>query len=226
MRTALLSGTAAGVVLFIYQYVVIVPRIIAAEAFETHEHTGGQEHHHKSEWKPEEGWERHLFTAAGTILTGIGFAALLVSMSALGGYGLNVKHGLLWGLAGFLCFTVAPALGLPPEPPGVPVADLRARQLWWLVTAAATAAGLILIGRGRNWIVRICGGVVLVLPHVIGAPHAPGQQVVPAHLVREFAVAAIVGNGLFWLVLGGMAGVLFPTVAPHANNAVPKADGR
>ena len=35
---------------------------------------------------------------------------------------------------------LAPALGLPPEPPGLPVADVGARQLWWILTAGATAA--------------------------------------------------------------------------------------
>src|ERR1041385_4548099 len=155
MRNALLAGTAAGVVLFVYQYFLIVPRIVAAEAFETHEHAAADAHDHDSEWKPEEGWERNLFTAAGTILTGIGFAALLVSTLTISGYSLNFRHGLLWGLAGFVCFTVAPSIGLPPEPPGVPVADLRTRQLWWLFTAAATATGIALIVRRGRGILRI-----------------------------------------------------------------------
>jgi hypothetical protein len=78
------------------------------------------------------------------------FAALLLSTVILGGFGLDIRHGLLWGLAGFACFTVAPALGLPPKPPGVPVADVRARQLWWALTAGVTATGLILIAGGGS----------------------------------------------------------------------------
>ena len=101
--------------------------------------------HQHAEWKPDEGLERSVFTAASTILTGIGFAALLLSTVALCGFELDVRRGLLWGLAGFVCFAVAPALGLPPVPPGVPESDVRARQLWWVMTVAATAAGLFLI---------------------------------------------------------------------------------
>jgi cobalt transporter subunit CbtA len=211
MQAALVAGTIAGTLLFVYQYLVLVPQIVAAEAYESHEEgavAGGGPHAH-SEWKPSEGWERSLFTAASTISTGIGFAAFLLSIVALCGVELDVRRGLLWGLAGFVCFAVAPALGLPPVPPGVPESDVRARQLWWVMTVAATAAGLFLIfASGRGWISRIAGGLLLLLPHAIGAPQAIGPQIVPAHLVRTFALASIAGNGLFWLVLGAASGFL------------------
>jgi cobalt transporter subunit CbtA len=205
-RAALLSGSIAGALLFVYQYIEVVPRIVAAEAFEVQE----TDPHHASEWKPDDGWERNFFTAASTVLTGIGFAALLLAIVTLGGFDLDVRRGLLWGLAGFVCFTVAPALGLPPKPPGVPEADLGARQLWWVLTAAITAVGLgLMVGRRRRWFFRVGGAVLITLPHVIGAPQTSGPQVVPASLVRDFAIASIAGNGLFWLVLGTTAGSLF-----------------
>jgi cobalt transporter subunit CbtA len=207
MQTALLAGTIAGTLLFVYQYLVVVPQIVAAEAYESRDEGTDAGGHQHSEWKPSEGWERSLLTAASTILTGIGFAALLLSIVALCGVELDVRRSLLWGLAGFVCFAVAPALGLPPVPPGVPESDVGARQLWWVMTVAATAAGLFLIfASGRGWISRIAGGLLLLLPHAIGAPHAIGPEVVPAHLVRTFALASIAGNGLFWLVLGAAAG--------------------
>ena len=131
----------------------MVPQIVAAEAYETRdEGRDGRQHQH-TDWKPNDGWERSLFTAASTILTGIGFAALLLSTVSVCGFELDVRRGLLWGLAGFVCFAVAPALGLPPVPPGVPESDVRARQLWWVMTVAATAAGLFLIfAARRGWI--------------------------------------------------------------------------
>jgi cobalt transporter subunit CbtA len=213
LRAALLAGTIAGTLLFVYRYVVVVPRIAAAEGFEAPAENAGTERdpHHPSEWKPNDGLERSFFTGASTILTGIGFAALLLSSATLGGFRLNVQHGLLWGLAGFACFTVAPALGLPPEPPGVPVADLSARQLWWVLTVGLTAIGLVLIvGKHRRPVFRAGGGILLLLPHAIGAPQAIGPHLVPAALVHDFALASIVGNGLFWLVLGTITGLLFP----------------
>jgi cobalt transporter subunit CbtA len=206
MQAALLAGAFAGTLLFFYQRIVVVPRIVAAEAYE--ERAEADQHRH-SDWKPDNGLERSLFTAAGTILTGIGFAALLLSTVSLCGFGLDVRRGLLWGLAGFACFAVAPALGLPPVPPGVPVSDINARQLWWVMTVVATAIGLCLIfATRRGWVSRAVGGLLLLLPHAIGAPQTIGPQIVPAHLVRTFAVASIVGNGLFWLVLGAATGYL------------------
>ena len=127
MRSALVAGAISGSLLFLYQYLVIMPRIVAAEAFEARGEAAGAEghHHDHSDWKPGDGLERSIFTAGGTILTGIGFAAVLLALVILGDFGLDVRSGLLWGLAGFACFTVAPALGMPPMPPGVPVADLQ-----------------------------------------------------------------------------------------------------
>jgi cobalt transporter subunit CbtA len=212
MKSALLCGAIAGFLLFVYQEFFVVPRIIAAEVYEAKAEVSGEhsDHHEHSEWKPGEGFERTLFTAAGTILTGISFAAILFSVVALRGATLNVRSGLLWGLAGFACFVAAPSLGLPPEPPAVPVADLGARQLWWAGTAAATAIGLFLIFASRGgWMFRIIGVIFLVLPHWIGAPQAVGKEVVPAQLVRAFAISSIVGNGIFWLTLGIAGGVLF-----------------
>lgn len=218
VRTTLLAGTVAGTLLFVYQYFVLVPRIVAAEAFEGGETEG--DHHPQSEWKPSDS-ERNFFTAASTILTGISFAALLLSVIILSGFGLDVRTGPLWGLAGFACFTVAPALGLPPTPPGVPAADVHTRQLWWLLAVGLTAVGLgLIIGRRRRWIFRVVGGVLLLLPHAIGAPEATGPQAIPSSFLREFALASILGNGLFWLVLGVLAGILFP-LRPRAEPSRP-----
>ncbi len=220
MRAALLAGVIAGTVLFVYQHVIVEPQIVAAEVYEARGEGAQAEadHHQHSEWKPDNGLERSLFTAASTILTGIGFAALLLATVTLSGFSLDVRRGLLWGLAGFACFAVAPALGLAPVPPGVPVGDVRARQLWWVMTVAATALGLSLIfGSRRAWISRAAGGLLLLLPHAIGAPQTIGPPIVPAHLVRVFALASIVGNGLFWLVLGAATGFLFQFAKPRGS---------
>ena len=210
MRAALAAGAIAGILLFFYQQVVLVPRIVAAEVYEERAEGAGEDAgaHHDSEWKPRSGWERSFFTAASTILTGIGFAALLLATVTLSGFRLDVRRGLLWGAAGFACFALAPALGLPPLPPGVPAGDLRMRQLWWVMTVAATALGLFLIlAARRGWISRTAGVLVLLLPHAIGAPQTIGPEIVPAHLVRAFALASIGGSGLFWLALGAAAGL-------------------
>ena len=105
-----------------------------------------------SEWEPEEGLQRNAFTVAANILTAIGFALLLTGVYAIRGRQVMWREGLLWGLAGFVVFTAAPGLGLPPELPGMAVAELTARQTWWIATAAATAGGLCLLAfRPAAW---------------------------------------------------------------------------
>lgn len=133
MTVVLLSGVAAGLILFAVEHLTIVPLIRTAEVYEKagEEALSGMEHSDEG-WQPAEGWERTSLTALATVLTGIGFAALLFGVAFLAGVPLDAKRGLLWGLAAFVCVGLAPAIGLPPRPPGVAVADLDARQIWWV----------------------------------------------------------------------------------------------
>ena len=71
---------------------------------------------------------------AVNVVSGIGFALLLVAASEFAGGIANWRQGVLWGFAGFAVFTLAPGLGLPPELPAMPAADLFARQTWWVGT--------------------------------------------------------------------------------------------
>jgi len=205
------SGALAGLVLFALQYFTVVPLIQAAETYEA---AGNEAHsgavHENEGWQPAEGWERTSLTALTTVLTGIGFAAVLLGVMALAGETINTRHGALWGLAAFACFSLAPALGLPPQPPGVAVADLHQRQLWWAGTVIATAVGMWLIaGKRRSWFLRICGVGCLLLPHLIGAPVATGENSVPAQLVRRFTIASVATSGIFWLLAGTLGGFIY-----------------
>ena len=136
--SAALAGLIVGVVISIAQFFGTVPLIQQSEIYErkaaatppaAHSHavvakdqddTPG----HENEWEPEEGFQRNAFTVGANILTAIGFALLLTGVYAIRGRRVTWREGLLWGLAGFVVFTAAPSLGLPPELPGMPVADL------------------------------------------------------------------------------------------------------
>src|SRR5258706_524177 len=72
-------------------------------------------------------------------------AALFAFRTGHGVDGIRWHEGLVWGLAGFTVFTLAPGLGLPPQLPGVPAAPLLSRQIWWVLAALAAAGGLSLI---------------------------------------------------------------------------------
>lgn len=149
-----------------------------------------------------------LVTAAANIVLATGFALLLaVAMSLQKRTGW--QWGLLWGLAGYAAFFVAPAIGMPPELPGAEGGALHGRQLWWVATVASTAAGLALAVFARHAALRIVGLVFIAMPQFILAPqpHVHGGAA-PAALTHDFIRAAYVANAIFWLMLGAIVGAL------------------
>jgi cobalt transporter subunit CbtA len=210
-----LAGLLAGILLTLLHLAVTVPIILEAETYEqvaaAQAHaTGSGGHAHDAEaWAPEDGIERALFTLLADIITAVGFGLLLVATCVLAGRELTWREGLHWGLAGFAAFMLAPTIGLPPELPGMEAAPLLQRQAWWLATVAATAGGLALLFLGREPLRAGLGLVLLVLPHLHGAPQAvEHHSLVPAALAHQFVSAALVVNLLFWAALGAIAGLL------------------
>ncbi|QDZ01624.1 CbtA family protein [Nitratireductor mangrovi] len=216
---AAISGLLAGLVMTAMQVYATVPLILEAETFEG---AGGGHHHGEAAaageaapaegeeaWGPADGIERNSYTALVSIVTGIGFALVLVAASEFAGGIANWRHGLIWGFAGFGVFTLAPGLGLPPELPAMPAADLVARQVWWIGTVIATAAGLALIAFRSSALFAVLGVALIVAPHIIGAPQPETHESpVPADLHHRFVVAVTVVNLIFWLVLGAAAGAV------------------
>lgn len=217
--SAMIAGLITGVLLTLVQLFTTVPLIAQAEVYEQGGAPAAAPHNHSAHdhtavaWEPKDGFERTFYTGVTTVLTAIGYALLLGAVfSQLRSVGW--KTGLGLGIAGFLIFQLAPALGLPPEPPGSPYADLFARQLWWVGTAMATALAFGAWGYSHShskaiWIP--VGIVLILLPHVIGAPQpAPGQTtIVPHELSQRFAIMALCTAALFWLVLGSVQGFIF-----------------
>lgn len=213
---AAFAGVIAGLGMTVAQQLTTVPLILKAEVFEQaedaktvtqHQHEDGSVHEHGEGWAPSDGFERTAFTLAANVITGIGFALLLIAVSELAGGIIGWRQGVMWGLAAFAVFTLAPGLGLPPELPAMPTAELGPRQLWWLGTVAASASGLALIVYGRS-VLAITGGVaLLVAPHLIGAPQpASYESPIPESLHHSFVVAVVLTTLVFWVLLGGLAG--------------------
>src|SRR4051812_48968613 len=115
MLVALCSGAISGFALFVVQHLTIRPLIQQAEVYEHAAAEAGPNATHEEEgWQPSEGFERTAPTALATTLTGVGFSAILFGSASMTGTALNLRRGTLWGLAGFACFALAPALGLLP----------------------------------------------------------------------------------------------------------------
>ena len=221
---AALAGLIAGLLVTVAHHFGTAAIIARAEVYEkaADKAAGAAEampgmDHGAAEWEPADGLQRTAFTALADILTGIGFGLLLVSAYALRGAAVDWRKGLLWGLAAFATFTLAPGLGLPPEVPGTSAAPLLDRQIWWVATAVATGGGLaaIFLGRRAAWVV---GGIVLIaLPHLVGAPQ-PAQPggAAPESLAHLFIAAAVATSLLFWLVLGSLTGFFYQRMAAAA----------
>ena len=211
---AALAGAIAGLGMTVAQQLSTVPLILKAETYEgtapTDSHAGETAaHEHGDEaWAPADRFERTAFTAAANIVTGIGFALLLVAVSELFGGIRNWRQGIFWGLAGFAVFTLAPGLGLPPELPAMPAAELAERQLWWIATVLCTAIALGLLVYQRSLVTVLAAIALLVAPHLIGAPQPASYETsIPEGLYQSFVVAVALTTLLFWLLLGGLAGL-------------------
>jgi cobalt transporter subunit CbtA len=190
------------------------PLILQAERYEARAadpsagSASGEMHSHPPA-AADAGGRRFAMTLLTNGLTGIGFGLLLSGCLLLHGRAVGLVGGLVWGAAGFAVFALAPALGLPPELPGQAAADLDARQAWWLFATSATAAGLALLVLGPRWWLRPLGVVLLLLPHLAGAPHPPPPTGgPPPELIRQFITASLLTGALFWLVLGAAAGAI------------------
>jgi len=213
---AILAGLLAGLLVSIVQEVRVVPLLFEAEAYEAGahaaahtDHAGHAHDHGAAAWMPADGAERRLYTWMANIVTAVGFGLILTACYALRGRPVQGRDGLLWGLAGFTAFGLAPALGLPPELPGAAPADLVDRQIWWVLTAVATAGGLALLAFGRRLPWQVAGGALIATPHLIGAPVPEGPGTVPADLAAEFAVASLATASLFWVALGMLTGAFY-----------------
>lgn len=220
---AVIAGVVAGLALTGLQRIAVVPLILEAETYETagadgsthsHAHDDAGHSHDAAPVEAEDGdGTRTLFTLLANLVSAAGFALLLAAGMALAraaGHRVEWKRGLLWGLAGFCAIQLAPALGLPPELPGAAAAELGARQGWWVLTAALTAAGLAWLAFvPRAWL-KPLGLVAIILPHLIGAP-APEHHggLAPEALARDYVYAALITNGVFWLILGLLTAGLF-----------------
>jgi cobalt transporter subunit CbtA len=224
---ALAAGLLSAILITQIQAFVTTPMIIQAETYETssgshdhstHDHNEAQndkkeqvasDDAEQEEWGPQDGLERQAYSFLANLVVGIGFSLLLIVGLTFEKSKFGTSRGILWGLAGFAVFTMAPNLGLPPELPTMPAADLTARQIWWVATILLSAAGLSITVFGKPPIIKILGIVLLALPHIWGAPHASGVSDVPPELAAHFAASTMVLSGLFWVMIGYFSSLIF-----------------
>lgn len=239
VSAALVAGFLAAVLATGLQLALTSPLILAAERYEApaaatpatlvlpiHAHGEGgtqADHGGATAWQPGAGLPRMAFTALATLVGGVGYALLLGAALLACGRDPTPESGLRFAVAGFAAVALAPAVGLPPELPGMDAAPLSDRQFWWIMTVAATGMGLYLIAIRRVPITILGGLVLIVAPHLAGAPLAPhGASAVPAAYAAQFAARSLAIAFVFWAAIGlafGWAWRTFSRTAPVAARA-------
>ncbi|MCA0433932.1 MAG: CbtA family protein [Proteobacteria bacterium] len=240
LLAAILAGLAAGLVMSVIQHVRLTPLILHAEVFEEKSAEGGHDHatppaqpeaavpaegtataetheHDEDAWAPADGLERTFYTTMFSMLAGAGYALALAGVALLAGLNITRQNAVLWGLSGFLAVSLAPAVGLPPELPGMPAADVTMRQIWWAATVLFTGAGLYLLATRQNAVGIAIAIVLFIAPHLYGAPEAPtSDSHVPAGLAAEFAANSLAANLVMWVLIGVFLSITLAKVEGEA----------
>lgn len=235
LSVGLLAGFLAGLLIAVLQQVTTTPLILLAETYEKQSEAvsaappaaGADKGHdhaaHDQGWKPADGLPRFFYTSVATIATAVGVSFLLIAGMIFAGDPMDERRSLAWAIAGFVASGLAPAAGLAPELPGAAAGDLVGRQTWWIGTAVATGAALWAFLRMESPVARLGAFVLLLAPHVIGAPHPHAfESKVPAEIAAQFAALSLVVQGLLWAFAGIAVGFLWPRFAPRlASRTVP-----
>lgn len=210
--SAVIIAIIAGLFLSLYQYFVITPIILASEVYEIIEPIKDNT---VKIWSPEDGIERSSFSFVANFLLCFAYGLLLLSAMAIKN-SITLVQGIFWGLAAYLSIFIAPALGLAPEIPGMEAAHLEGRQTWWIFTVLSTIFALWLIAF-KPITFKAIGGLLLIVPHLIGAPQATHHGFVNTNpqavhaltaLWHDFILQTSLANALLWLIIGSLSAFL------------------
>ena len=212
-RNLVLSAFAiaivAGFVFSAYQAFFITPLILTSELYEVSEPLAS---HQIEAWAPADGMERNSWSLATNFLLCFAYALILMSVMTVSS-SISFVKGLFWGGAAYLTVFAAPALGLPPEIPGMEEAYLEGRQAWWILTVILTALALWLIAF-QSTLNKVIGLILILVPHIVGAPQAeihgfinsdPKAVEALTLLWHDFILQTSIANALLWLVIGGLS---------------------
>ncbi|NIZ14752.1 CbtA family protein [Phaeobacter sp. HF9A] len=223
LTSALFAGAVAGLIIALLQLFFVQPVLLHAELYESGAlvHFGADPvtAHPELPGLFDEPM-RNLLSVLFTMLTYTGYALLMVALMSIAegrGHAITARSGILWGLAGFVTFHLAPGFTLAPEVPGVAAADVGARQIWWFATVASAGLAMWLIAFGSNIVAYAVAALLLLAPHVIGAPEPDVfTGPVPTEIGALFAARAF-GVGLAaWVLLGAFAGYFWQAEGQRA----------
>ena len=220
LLAVILSGIGAGLVMGIIQHVRLTPLVLQAETYEhvAHGHSAAPHQHGGEVWSPADGAERTFYTTLSSVLAAVGFAFLMAGVSIVGNRPITFRNGVLWGLCGFFAVAFAPALGLPPQLPGMAEAALLQRQFWWVGTILSTALGLWIVTSSKLLKTVIPALLLLFAPHMLWVPKIASEATpIPASLAAQFVTASLGANLIMWCVIGLTLGYFLERTKPHVD---------
>ncbi len=225
--SALFAGLVAGLVAVLLQWALMQKLILEGEEYET----GAKSHfagvlvlnedgetaaqaaasaEAEEEGEAESLVTRYALAFFAAFVTWVGLALVMVAGFALAerhAQRITMQDAILWGVAGFAALHVMTGIGLAPELPGTPAAELELRQLWWMTTAVTAIIAFAFMGYGRKPIHVALAMVLLIAPHLIGAPRLDGYAgVAPPELSGEYVARAYAVAFISWITLGLAAG--------------------
>ena len=209
--SAFVTAIVAGLVFSCYQFFFITPILLSSEIYEILEPIN----HQIVIWSPTDGMERNSWSFVTNFLLCFAYALILVSAMTIKG-SVNTVKGFYWGLAAFIALFVSPALGLPPEIPGMEASQLENRQSWWIMTVIVSIIALWLMVYQRK-LYKALGLLLMVMPHIIGAPQPEVHGFVNTDpqaikeltdLWHQFIVHTTIANALMWIAIGTASGFL------------------
>lgn len=206
---SLWSGVLAGLLLTAVEQVKVIPLLLNTEVYAQTTQTTNEPNTPDAEsLLPKTDQKLTFSKSIANISQAIAFALLLGAVGNLrGGLG-GWRVGLLWGLAGYAVFFIAPSIGLSAELPNVQSANLKDRQIEWLMTVSDTSLGLWLLSFAKTHTNKFFGAVLLIAPYLMTAPTHVSP--IPAELDQSLILA----NALFWLALGALMGQFYKTTMP------------
>ncbi|MFE9029023.1 CbtA family protein [Streptomyces iakyrus] len=216
----MLAGLAAGVLAFVFAYLVGEGPVDAAIAFEE-----ANSHHHGGEELVSRTLQSTAGLATGMLVFGVaigGIAALAFcfALGRIGQFGARAT-GTLTALAGFLLVCLVPSLKYPASPPAVGNPDTIGQRtilfVGMIVLSVLLGTAAILLGRRLapawgNWNASTAAGVAFVVAIAVAMVVLPDGDNIPkgfpATDLWEFRLASIGVQAVLWAAFGVLFGVL------------------
>ncbi|MEV8432404.1 CbtA family protein [Streptomyces chartreusis] len=216
----MLAGVAAGVLAFVFAYLVGEGPVDAAIAFESansHEH-GGEELVSRSV-------QSTAGLATGVLVFGVAIGGIVAlafcfALGRIGRFGARATAGLT-ALAGFLLVYLVPILKYPANPPAVGNPDTLDKRtiLFVLMIALSVLLGIAAVLLGRrlapawgNWNASIAAGLAFVAVVAVSMVVLPSGENTPkgfpATDLWEFRMASIGVQAVLWSSFGLLFGFL------------------